>query len=147
MRWGFQRREYVWKALVGSNQRWNCCSLSPFPWVNTLVWSVYGSPEEFPKNSKSISSWLGPWEDNCMHKIFNKPWAMKWMKQKTIYMLSTLTWSWLAERLIRDTYIISSDSASWVARNKLDLHVDPTKEVLVLRLEARAWSLVEWKCK
>jgi len=37
---GFHWTEYVWKYLVGSNQRWNCCSLFPLPWLNTLVWRV-----------------------------------------------------------------------------------------------------------
>ena len=81
IRWVFQTMEYVWNAFVGSNQRWNCCSLFPFPCENTLVWTIYGSPDRFPKNSKSISSCVGPREDNCrklssineLYKITTKP--------------------------------------------------------------------------
>lgn len=65
IREGFQRIVYVWNALVGSNQGRNCCSLLPTPCAYTFVCIVYGIPEEFPKNSKSISSCPAPSDDNC----------------------------------------------------------------------------------
>ena len=41
------------------------CSRSPVPFANTFVCRMYGSPEEFPRNSKSSSSWLDVNEDSC----------------------------------------------------------------------------------
>lgn len=43
------------------------------------------------------------------------------------------------------THVIGGDSASRVARNELDLHVDLAEQILILGVKARARGLVERK--
>lgn len=73
----FQRIEYLWNSAAGSNQRFTRCSRSPFPRANMLVWTVYGWPDRFPKNSKSNSSRVSlVLEFNCN----------QWSKNPTIHL-------------------------------------------------------------
>lgn len=67
-RW-FQKMEYEWKSLVGSNQRLSLCSLLPTPFTYTFVCTEYGSPVVFPRNSKSNSLWFGPSDDIYVKSI------------------------------------------------------------------------------
>jgi hypothetical protein len=47
----------------------------------------------------------------------------------------------------RRTYIVGSDGASRVSRDKLELHINISEKKLVVGLEARARGFVEWKAK
>jgi hypothetical protein len=47
----------------------------------------------------------------------------------------------------RRTYIVGSNSASRISRDKLELHINLSKEKLIVGLESRARGFVEWEGK
>lgn len=76
------RQRYEAYTISGGSRRGNRCGnrqwgrtlCFPCHWQYTLVWTRYGCPDTFPRNSKSSSSWLGPSADDiCNFTHTNEP--------------------------------------------------------------------------